>query len=301
MTDVAVITVTHRSADGIDLWANALTDAWILAPAESSLQVIVVDNASDDATAAAAAVALPDAEVIRSAENIGFAAACNRGLEQVADHATVVLLNPDVSVASDFFATLAKMEWPADVAAIGPLVRAADGSIEQSARAFPSATTGAFGRTTLLSRLFPRARATQSQLLATPEDGGSTVDWVSGACLIARRETFRTVGPLDDGYWMYWEDADWCARATEQGYRVQYRPELRVTHRQGTSSATRPFVTTVAFHRSAARYYRRHVARHRFSAWLAGGLLAMRAGLKLLASAGQGLRRRARPVLPADQ
>jgi N-acetylglucosaminyl-diphospho-decaprenol L-rhamnosyltransferase len=218
-------------------------------------------------------------------QNRGFAAGCNAGLDCVASRAVVVLLNPDVIVDEDFFVRLAAIAWPQDLAAIGPRVLTPQGAIEQSGRAFPSVMTGAFGRTSLLSRLLPDSRLTRSQLLAEPAGRAQTVDWVSGACMIAPAERFARVGRLDTRYWMYWEDADWCRRAHDVGLRVEYHPELVVIHRQGSSSRLRPWQTTIACHRSAERYYRGHVARSRRELALADSLLAVHLIVKLVAVA----------------
>jgi N-acetylglucosaminyl-diphospho-decaprenol L-rhamnosyltransferase len=288
VTGFAVITVLYRSDQAVLAWADALQRARAAVKATHHVDVIAVDNASGDGTAGRVRARAPWITVLEQPENRGFAAGCNVGLGAVADSTSiVVLLNPDVLVPEDFFVRLATLRWPREVGAIGPRVLTPQGAIEQSARAFPTLLTGTFGRTSLLSRLFPTNHLTRSQLLADPEGGPRTVDWISGACLIAPADCFTRVGRLDEGYWMYWEDADWCRRAHDLGMRIEYRPELVVTHRQGSSSRLRPWRTTVAFHRSAARYYCRHVARSPLEAGLATALLAGRLALKLAAAAGR--------------
>ena len=172
-----------------------------------------------------------------------------------------------------------------DVAAVGPLVVGADGEVEQSARRFPTMRTGLFGRTSLAARVLPEAA--RDQLLARPEQGPTDVDWVSGACLVIDGGALAHVGPLDEGYFMYWEDADWCRRAAGLGLRIQYRPELVVHHAQGSSSSARPFMTTIAFHRSAFRYYARHVARSR-SGRAVAAIGQVRGDARLGGRVGQG-------------
>lgn len=282
MTPIIVVSVLFRAPERVRAWARALERARSELGADAHrVSVIAVDNAPEIGAAALLQSHSSWISVVAQESNIGFAAGCNVGLRMVAADALVVLLNPDVIVEPDFFVTLARVDWPADLAAIGPLVRGANGEVEQSARAFPSLRTGAFGRTTLLSRLLPQSALARGQLLAGENGGVRTVDWVSGACLIIPADRLALVGRLDEGYWMYWEDADWCRRAYDRGLRVEYHPELRVRHYQGTSSAVAPLRTTVAFHRSALRYYRLHVSRAPPESAAAALLLAARLGAKL--------------------
>lgn len=282
MTEIAVVTVVYRAGDQVLRWAYALEQAWTrLEPTEHRLRVIAVDNASGDDTPDRLRSSAPFVELLEEPVNRGFAAGCNRGLAEIESEALVVLLNPDVIVDPAFFETLVAIEWPASLAAIGPQIHTGEGSLEQSARSFPTLATGAFGRTTLLSRLIPNTPAVRRQLLADPARGAATVDWVSGACMIVPRDRFQSVGLLDEAYWMYWEDADWCRRAANHGLEVEYHPELLAVHMQGSSSAARPFRTIFAFHRSAARYYARHVARSPAGAAVASVMLLMRLLFKL--------------------
>jgi len=284
--EVAVIVVLYRGGGTAVRCVEALHAAWDGAPTSAhSLKVIAVDNASRDGTPERLRAAHPSVNLVMQDRNTGFAAACNRGLREVAPDVLVAFLNPDVAVGPGFFRALLKVTWDDTLGGIGPQIRSADGSLEQSARAFPTAATGVFGRTTLLSRVFPGAKATQRQLLAQPERGRVAVDWVSGACLITSRQVIDAVGPFDEGYWMYWEDADWCRRATDLGFRIEYHPELLVRHHQGSSSRSRPFTTIVAFHRSAARYYRTRVTRSRLSGPLAQIALGGRLLVKLAEAA----------------
>jgi GT2 family glycosyltransferase len=287
LTRIAVISVLYSGGAGQEAWARALDSARREAPRDASVEVIAVDNSPGDD-----AGAVPDgARVIRPGSNVGFAAGCNLGLEAAAGSDLVVLLNPDVELESGFLPRVAALAWPADLAARGPKVLTPAGEVEQSARGFPTARTGALGRTSLIARLAPRSRLVQRELRAEPASGARDVDWVSGACLIAPRDRFESIGVLDEGYFMYWEDADWCRRAHDRGMRVEYEPALTVVHHQGSSSASRPFASIVAFHRSAFRYWRLHVSRSRGATALAGAALATRCALKLASALVRGLRR----------
>ena len=103
--------------------------------------------------------------------------------------------------------------------------------------------------------------------------------------MIVPAEQFRSVGLLDAGYFMYWEDADWCHRAYVKGLSVLYDPTLVAVHRQGSSSRHRPVATIIHFHRSALRYWRRNVARSSLSTAAAAVALGARCAIKLTALA----------------
>tara|TARA_Y100000588_G_scaffold227061_1_gene240878 strand:+ start:17 stop:475 length:459 start_codon:yes stop_codon:yes gene_type:complete len=107
---------------------------------------------------------------------------------------------------------------------------------------------------------------------------GFEVDWVSGACMLARRESLMSVGGFDSDFFMYWEDADLCRRLRSLGYTVRYVPQARVMHRVGRSSETVPELAIRAFHESAYLYYVKHVARARFhpARWFAKLILMLR-------------------------
>jgi len=282
---VRVVSVIFRAGDAVLRWNEALERSWrsFDAGSEDRLVVIAVDNASGDGTPDRLMRQAPGIELRRQVLNRGFAAGCNVGLASAEPGELIVLLNPDVEVGQDFFAVLATLDWPENLAARGPAVRTPEGRVEQSARGFPRASTGMFGRTSLLSKLLPESAAASRNLRADPHAGARTVDWVSGACMIVPTERFERVGSFDEGYFMYWEDADWCKRAHDLGFETLYDPSLEVVHRQGASSAHRPVATTLSFHRSAWRYYDRHAASSRLVSCLAAvALLGLSMGKVLI-------------------
>ena len=296
MTRVGVVMVTFRGGDAVAGALDALARAAGERGANAELDVVIVDNASRDGTVDRVRRHAPAAHLIESPENVGFAAGCNLGIGRLQNADVIVLLNPDVEVRADFIVRLATLDWPSDMAARGPAVLDEHGQLEQSARGFPRASTGLLGRSSWLARARPGSSLLRRDLVADPGAGAQPVDWVSGACMIAPAERFRSVGPLDERYFMYWEDADWCLRAARRGYNVVYEPALVVTHRQGSSSAGRWFATTIAFHRSAFRYWRANVARSPVSVAFAAAALTLRCILKLAAQAARrsiiGVRRR---------
>lgn len=227
--------------------------------------IVVVDNASTDSWQQVTA-AYPFVHLIRNAENKGFASAVNTGIRQ-GTAPYIVLLNPDTLVPPGFFrGALEVMDRHPGVAILGPKILDPDGATQGSARAFPTPLTALFGRTALLTRLFPNNPLSRRNILSGAADDREArpVDWVSGACMVVRREALGRIGPMDEQFFMYWEDADWCKRAWESGWTVLYDPTLSLTHEVGISSRTNPIRSAFEFHRSAFKLYRKHSKRTTF-------------------------------------
>ena len=165
----------------------------------------------------------------------------------------VVLLNPDTTVQDGLFkSAVAFMEENPEVGILGPRILNADGSIQGSARGFPTPLTAFFGRNSLLTRVFPSNRITRENILTTKSDGKTPmeVDWVSGACMLVRREAVEDVGLMDERFFMYWEDADWCRRMLQKNWKVSYFPQASILHYVGVSSGHLLFRSIFEFHKS---------------------------------------------------
>jgi len=200
------------------------------------------------------------ARLIRNPENVGFAKACNQGISASTGD-LVLLINPDTVVNDDFFEEVGKFfEDNRSIGIAGPRVLDPGGTVQLSARKELSMVSGLLGRTSLLTRLFPRNSLVKSQFPAITELAHPTaVDWVSGACMILRRRTLDEIGSLDERFFMYFEDADLCRRARETGWSVYYVPEIEVVHHAGGSSVSR-LRAIWDLHRSAFLYHRKHGA-----------------------------------------
>jgi hypothetical protein len=147
-----------------------------------------------------------------------------------------------------------------DAAVAGPRLLNPDGTVQGSARRDPSALTALFGRSAPLTLLFPNNPLSQRELpaLSIAGDAPVDVDWLSGACLLVRRTAWEQVGLLDERFFLFWEDADWCLRFRRYGWRVCYVPSAAGTHVIGVSRARRRLGAVLDFHVSAYRYYRKH-------------------------------------------
>jgi N-acetylglucosaminyl-diphospho-decaprenol L-rhamnosyltransferase len=255
-------------------------------------EILVVDNSGSRRRA-------PDPEpeagwrLHRTESNVGYGRACNLGAT-LTEGESLLFLNADLALSEGACDRLcATMRQDAAAAVVGPRVYDAKGEIELSARAFPSVRTGMVGRSSAVTALLRRTARTPPALAAALGEDPVAVDWVSGACMLVRRRAFEQVGGFDEGYWMYWEDADICRRLRDRGWRTIFCPQAEARHSTGSSGTSSR--TIEAFHESAARYYAEHSARSSVTAGLAAWLLRARMNLVL-----KRHRRGAAPESPED-
>ena len=260
--ELSVIVVNYRTPELVD----ALLGGIERFPPPLAHEVIVVDNGSGDESIEFISKAHPDALIVRSPKNIGFAAGNNLGAERASGR-FLVILNSDCELEEESFAgPIEYLQNNPDVGILGLRVVRPDGEVEQSARGFPGPSTGLFGRSTLLGKLAQRSKLGKAglarrNLLVDPERTEPyEVDWVSGTVMLIRRECWDAVGGFDTGFFMYWEDADLCYRAMKAGYRTIYFPGAHVVHRPGSSSALNPVPPIRWFHQSAYRYVTKHIS-----------------------------------------
>jgi GT2 family glycosyltransferase len=228
----------------------------------------------------------PHARLVRNEENVGFARGVNQGLAATSAP-LVLIMNPDCRLVAGAFTSLRReLEQSPPCAIAGPRILDPDGSLQGSARGDPDMFTGLFGRTTLLRRVLPNLAVSKRNVIgdAAVGDGRTSVgvDWLSGACMLARRDALRQVDGFDERYFLYWEDADLCRRLRARGYQVRYVPDATAIHRVGHSSRSVRAAAIRAFHESAYLYYATHVASTAFpKRLLARLLLAARCWLHL--------------------
>ena len=234
---------------------------------EVRFECIVVDNASRERRSLERVrEGFPQVRLLENAENLGFAAGCNVGLD-VARGRYLLLLNPDATVGTHVLDRMvAFLDSRPQAAVLGSPLVYPDGRDQGVAgRGFPTPLAFLFGRTTLLTRWFPHNRI--SARFSAKRDASRTepyeVDWVSGACMMVRKRAIDEVGALDPGFFFMWEDADWCFRMKAVGWKVYCSHEAGVVHVEA-GSRDRGYrilwLTTVAFHRGAYRYYRKHIS-----------------------------------------
>jgi N-acetylglucosaminyl-diphospho-decaprenol L-rhamnosyltransferase len=221
--------------------------------AEGIDDVTVVDNSSSDGSPEALVTADHEVKLVQTGTNRGYGAAANRGIV-VSGSDFVLVSNSDVAVHTGALSSLVEVLGQDSTLAIaGPRILEADGTHYPSARRFPSLVDAA-GHA-LLGDLAPANRFTRRYRMGDLDtDKVAEVDWVSGACFLARRRALEELGGFDETYFMYAEDADLCWRARRAGWGVAYVPDAVVTHLRGISTARRPYRMLVAHHRSVFHF-----------------------------------------------
>jgi N-acetylglucosaminyl-diphospho-decaprenol L-rhamnosyltransferase len=225
-----------------------------------SLEVIVVDAASADGSVAMVQADFPWVRLIARSENVGFPKGNNLGIAEARGR-YLLLLNPDTElVAGALSALLDYIEQQPGVGVLGPQLLNPDGSVQSSRRRFPTLVTALF-ESTWLQPLAPAAVLRRYYALDLPDDRPADVDWLMGACLLVPRRVVDAVGLLDEAYFMYSEELDWCRRIKEAGWRVVYLPAAQVVHHQGKSSDQAVAARHISFQRAKLRYFSKYHGR----------------------------------------
>lgn len=225
-------------------------------------EAVVVDNASTDGSAQMVEREFPWVSVIRAPYNGGFAYGNNLALGTTLGDA-VLLLNPDTLVEPGALGELlSRLKARPEAAVVGPKLVRPDGSLHLAARrAFPTPLVSFF-RLSGLSAMAPRSHVLGRYNLANLHpDQPSEVDAVCGACMLVRCAAIDQVGGLDERYFMYAEDLDWCLRFRAAGWTIRYEPSAVVRHQHSTAARARRLATTYHFFRSMELFYRKHYAR----------------------------------------
>lgn len=227
----------------------------------ANIQIIVVDNASADGTPAMLRTEFPFVQLIANDQNRGFTAANNQGLAASLGR-YLLLLNPDTElVGSALTAMVAYLDAHPEVGVLGPQLRFPDGRIQPSRRRFPTLAT-AFVESTVVQQWWPDNRILRRYYLAdTPDDVIQPVDWLVGACLLVHRQVVDQVGGLDEGFFMYSEEMDWCRRIKDAGWQIVYLPTATVIHHEGKSSGQVVAARHIYFQSSKVRYFQKYHGR----------------------------------------
>lgn len=223
------------------------------------VEVIVVDSASGDDSVAMVAAEFPWVTLRPQSENVGFPRGNNIALAEArGDH--LLLLNPDTVVLDDALTVMvAYLEKNPEVGAVGPQLLNPDGSVQSSRRRFPTLATGFF-ESTWLEGVAPGVLR-RYYALDLPDDRMADVDWLVGACIMVPRGVYEQIGGLDEAYFMYSEELDWCRRIKEAGWRVVYHPGARVVHHVGKSSEQAVTARHINFQRAKLRYFLKYHGR----------------------------------------
>ncbi|MBI5711023.1 MAG: glycosyltransferase family 2 protein [Candidatus Eisenbacteria bacterium] len=280
--DLAVVIVNYKSRDQVLECLTSLAAG----AGDLAVETVVVDNDSRDGTPEALAALRPGVRVLVNGANLGYARAVNQGLAATTAP-FVMAMNPDCDVRPGApAALLVHLRAHPRTAVVGPKVLNSDGTLEYSARSFPDHLTFLFNRYSLLTRLFPRNRFSRRYLL-TDWDHASVreVDWVSGACMMVRRGAIAEVGGMDERFFMFNEDVDWCRRMKLAGWAVAYVPDAVVVHHIGASRSRVAARVIVARHLGMIHYFHKHHPTHPALSFFADAFILLRAGLMMVANA----------------
>jgi N-acetylglucosaminyl-diphospho-decaprenol L-rhamnosyltransferase len=258
--DVSIIVLNYNTCGHLRACLETLADgSTTFGRGPLEVEVFVVDNASSDSSADMVAAEFPWVKLIRSPRNGGFAYGNNQALPLARGEA-VLLLNPDARMPRGGLASLLeRLHNHPEAGIIGPKLLRPDGSMHLACRrSFPTPAI-AFYRLSGLSRLFANSpRFGRYNLTFVDPDLAIEVDSVCGACLLVRRRVIERIGLLDERFFMYGEDLDWCLRTHQAGWTVRYEPSIVVQHQHGAASRQRALRTTFHFFRAMDLFYRKH-------------------------------------------
>ena len=233
IVDLSVVIVTYNAAGFLQRCLGSLAQH----TAGLSCETIVVDNASSDETCAVVQSSWPGVRLLQNRVNTGFAAANNAGIREAVGR-YVLLLNPDTEIlAGTLQGCLRFMDDHPGVGIAGCRLLLPDGSVQQSVRSFPS-VLNLFSEATFLYLAFPQSRVFGRYYMSFFDYScPAEVDWVSGAFFLIRRDVIDRIGVLDERFFMYSEELDYCRRASHAGFTVMYTPAGTVNHFWGGVNA----------------------------------------------------------------
>lgn len=226
--------------------------------APANVETLVVENNSADGSDLMVEQEFPEVRLLRQPRNLGFCGGHNLAMrERRGRH--ILLLNSDTVVHRGALDVLLKaLDEHPEAGVLGPKLLNGDSSLQYSCRRFPNPVAAAF-RNTLLGRLFPKNAATRDYLMQEWDHASRReVDWVSGAAMLIRDAAYDSVGELDERFFMFCEDVDYCWRVGRSGMKVLYIPESQITHLIGRSTDQAPNRMIGRFHRSMLLFYRKN-------------------------------------------
>lgn len=232
-------------------------------PPPGLFECIVVDNHSNDGTQEMLKADFPDVNLIVNPQNLGYTFPMNQALK-AANGRYLLQLNPDTLIHPQAFTRMIDfMEKHPDVGICSPKVLNDDGSMQKPCRRGESRPLAVIGYFTHLGKLFPKNHRLNEYLMSYMDENEiHAVAGVAGSCMLIRREVVDQIGYLDERFFAYQEDADFCFRTRQAGWKVYYYPEAQITHFGGLGgSRVQPYRSIYEWHRSYFLYYRKNLAR----------------------------------------
>lgn len=278
--DVSIIIVSYNT---VDLLRQCIRSVFAHTR-QTRFEIIVVDNASADGSAAMVAAEFPEVKLIALEENLGFGRGNNVGMEQ-AEGEYIFYLNPDAELMNDAIAILlAQLRADPQIGIVGPRLY-----LDKDMRHHPTIRTFTSPRN-IIPRYLPGYKALlalrESYFIRKTEP--QSVDWLVGAALLASTERLRELGGFDEAFFVYSEEEDLCRRMHQRGWRVQYCPEASIVHYGGASSKQSPGLSTRFFWESQLLYLKRYYSKQDVASFIRRFSLVLR--IKMLMSRHQAQR-----------
>jgi GT2 family glycosyltransferase len=266
---VSIVIVSWNAREYLAECLESLTEKVYAGPMET----IVVDNASSDGSAEMVRARFPGVRLVCNDQNLGFAKANNVGIRQARGE-YLALVNSDVHLLDDCIGTLvAYCESDRKAGIIGPKIIGRDGLLQASCRGFPR-LWNTLCRALALDAVFPRSSWFNGYLLRHQDHGSRMpADILSGCFWLVRREALDAVGLLDEGFFIYGEDMDWCKRFWQSGWTAMFVPEAQAIHYGGASSSNAPVRFSVEMQRADCQYWAKHHSRAASYAYVAISML----------------------------
>ena len=234
------------------------------------LEVFVVDNGSTDGSATAIRERFPIVSLIENERNLGFARAANQGLQK-ASRRCALLLNPDTRLKNGAIERLLSfMNEHSDAAVAGVQLLNLDGSKQNSIANFPSLATELLNKS-LLRWFFPSVFPGKERNYPEPIE----VDSVIGACMVVKRDAIEPVGLLDEGYFLFLEETDWCYRMRRTGWKIYHVPQAEIYHFQGKGVEMEKKKARVEYYRSLYRFFKKNRGRLQWFILLIGSVIKL--------------------------
>ena len=254
MNDLTVIIVSYNCRDYLNQCLHSVADS----RPGCSYKVIVVDNNSEDGTVAFVESNFPNVQLLCNKGNVGFARANNQALQKN-ESRYAMLLNPDTLVREGAFDAIVNfLDEHMDVWALGPAIFNGDGSPQRTGVRFPS-NWNLLVESVFLDRLFPHSKVFGAHReLYKDYSKPRAVDFVQGSCLVVRKEVIAKIGLLDERFFMYFEETDWCYRIKQAGGKVMFLPFAEVVHFGGDMVGHFDERRLKHYHQSLLKFYRQN-------------------------------------------
>ncbi len=261
-----------------------------------NFEVFVFDNNSNDDSVDMLREDFPQVKLIESHQNIGLSKANNK-VFQSARGKYLLLLDSDTIVLSSALSIMASfLDTYSEVGVVGGKILNPDYTVQGTARSFPTPINAFFGRRSRLTRAFPNNRFSRKYLTCLNKDSMEPfeVDWVSAACLMFRRKIIEQIGLMDEDFFVYWVDADWCKRINDAGWKVYYLPRAEIIHMErykiGQKISNKMIID---FHKGVYHFYRKHYAKSIFNPMSLVALigLSIRVAILLMVNTFRGNKR----------